>query len=346
MSATKQLMRRAALLALETSNYGSGTPALSSSTDGFLLYEEPEPTLSYLNDGSREGIAAGGTGRLQNVAASGLAVSCDLVHYFKGAGAAYSASARATVDRLLRAHAMNATVTTTTGSEKVEYTPTSDHTSFASLVGELYRGGQKYAFKGGYCNKVVISSVGLVVPKWTFSVKGIGSLPTDAAVPSVTYPGTTLLNPKATNIQLSLASGAQTFAAAKVREFTFTSELEMVERANQNSSTDDHAGLALGQRTTTTLEVLFEATALVTGTPYVSSTAFDPFRLYQNGALVVGSLTVGANQYNRFKLAGSYLQLSEVPKEEKDGPVSLWRCTFACNPQTEAQDNSITLTTD
>jgi hypothetical protein len=347
VSAKKHLTKFGVLLAQETTSYASGTPALAAATDGFLVYQQPDVDIAYLNDGQREGVAAGnGSAELASVPASGRKFSTELAHYFKGAGAAYTTSVRSSIDRVLQALGMSATLTSTPGSEKIDYALISDHTAYKSLVGEVYTRGQKYSLKGGYVSKLVIEAKGLVCPKLTFSLAGIGTgLPTDATVPAITYGLAAVKNPKATNIGLSLASGGQTFAAGKVREFTLTLEREIVERANQNSATDDHAGFALGEYTVT-LEALFEATALVTGSPFLSSTDVDPYRLYENASSIAVLLGIGSTQYNRLKVSAPTAQFVTPPKSEADGPVALWGVSLKCRPSDEVTDNGLLLTTD
>jgi len=345
MAVAKNTLRHGVLLAPETGAYGSGTPALSAATDGFLTYETPVPASKWANDGTREGVSGAGTTDLTPVNPSGQASEVSLVHYFKGAGAAYAASVVPSVDRILRALGMSATLDATPGSEKYTYAGISS--SFESLVAEIYTRGQKYNYFGAQCPKLVIEADGMVVPKWTVDMSGIQqSDPVDAAVPAITYPGASLRNPKATNIGLTIDQGGTVFTGIP-RSFTFTMERELTDRTSQNDANGYHLGFELGPRIMT-LDVAFEATALVVGTPHVTATAIDPYRLYSALAThpVLVNLTVGPTQYNRFKIQGPTAQVMGPPSEDNDGPIALWGMQFKFFPSADGLEDDGTIVTD
>lgn len=345
MAVAKNTLRHGVLVAMETTSYGSGTPTLSASTDGFLTYETPVPQSKWLNDGTREGISGAGTTELTPVNPSGQGSEAELVHYFKGAGAAYAASTRSSVDRLLRAFGMSATVDTTPSSEKVTYAGIS--TSFESIVAEIYSRGQKANWRGGQVSKLVISAEGMVVPKWTFSAFGIQDAdPSDSAVPAITYPGAALKNAKAVNIGMTIDRGGTVFTGIP-RSWTLTIEREMTERTSQNDANGNHMGVELGARSAM-LEVMFEATSLVASSPHVTTTAIDPYRLYR--ALethpVLIDMNVGAAQYNRFKVQAPTAIVSGPPNEESDGPIALWGINFKFFPSADGLEDDFTIVTD
>lgn len=345
MSIPKHLNKHAVLLAMETTSYLSGTPALAPATDGFKVYETPDPDYSYLDDGMREGMEPGGSGGLQRLAASGRKFGVDLVHYFKGAGAAYATNTRSSVDRVLRALGMSATVGGGVGTEKIDYAFLSD-LSLNALVAEIYSRGQKHNGKGCYVSKIVIDAQGLVVPKWTITLNGVSSaLPGDSSVPVVAYALESVKNPKAVGTLLTIVSGGQTFAAAKMRHHTLTLERVITDRGDQVDVVLQHAGFMLGEWKAT-LEAELEITALVPGAPYLSSSAIDPYRLFENASLCALTWQHGSVQYNRVKYSGPTAQLVERPTEDKDGPIPLWNTKWELKPSTETADDGLLITTD
>lgn len=335
MSSVKTLSKYGVLLAVETTSYGSGTPALSNTTDGFLASDLPEVTPSYQNDGSRAGRVANGFSALRRTNASGRAVGFGLSHYAKGSSVAYSASVFPSPHLILRALGLNAAFSGGAGSEQWLYTMLS--TGFTSLVGEIYTKGQKETFKGGYVNSLEISAQGQAVPIWKISGKGISNgLPSDASVPSITYAEGTLMAPKASAISLTMTKSAQTFTA-KVAEFNFKVEREMVERENQNASGGEHGGLALGAATAT-LDVLFETPNMETSSPYINTSAMGVHKLMDTGDYFATELTIGSVQYNKYKISTSYAQIMSVPSDEANGPVAMTRLQMAFMPADDATD--------
>lgn len=347
MSVTKSTSKRGVLLALETGSYGSGAPALVPSTDGFKAYEHFEISPGYQFDGMRDGTPGTGSATMAPVSPSGRKGMVDLVHYFKGAGTGYTASARSTVDRILRGMGMSATLSGGVGTEKITYLPVVIDGLLTSLVGEFYTRGQKTNLKGAYVHKLVIEAKGLVVPKWTASLAGImASEPTDAAVPAITYVGSALKNPKATNLGLALSVGGQSYTP-KLREFTITLERELAELTNENDAAGGHGGHHIGDWKAA-LDLLFDATAAVTGSPNVSATAFDPYRVFSNARDVGTSLLIagGGAQYNRVKFNFPTCHLVGDLQEERDGPAALWGVSLQADPSTDDGLDNFSIETD
>lgn len=336
MSSAKTLNQYGLLAKLEAT-YATAI-ALSAATDGLLVDSIPEPSIAYAFDGQREGTNTVSAAKPYLLAPAGRMSTLSLLHSIKGAGAAYSASVLPSPDRLLRAHGMGATVVVTAGSETVTYAPVSS--GFGSLTLEAYTRGQKWAMRGAYVNKLVIESKGYGVPKMTADLSAISSLPVDAAVPAITYAGSSVKPPKASNVGLTLTAGGQTFIA-KVREFTITSERELVTRADSNEANGDIAGFGLGARTVT-VDCLMEATALP-NTPFISGAAFDPYKLYDLGTAFAFALAIGGTQYNKFSAAAPNAQFVGVPSPERDGPVALWQCSFQVTPANENSEVDISL---
>lgn len=334
-----------ALVTMETTTYGSGTPALSAATDGFKIYESPAIETGMQFKGEREGATGTGVGRLTPVAPGGRYGKVSLMHYWKGPGVAYTGSSRSSFDRLVRMSGHTATVSGTTPNEICTYAPQALDGVLSSGVAELYARGQKWTLKGAYCNKFVIDAMaGLGVPKMTFDLAGIlTSAPTDSAVPTITPFAPTIKNPKATALGFTFVTGGQTFTPI-CRGFRFTFEREMTERLDQVEATGSHAGYHLGDWTAT-LEVLFEATAVVTGSPFASPTAFDVYRVFENMGDVALVTTLGSVNYNQLILNGPTAHLSDFAKEEAEGPIATWNATFQLDPSTEDAADTHTLVT-
>jgi hypothetical protein len=340
----KNLNRHGVLVAIETGTYGSGAPAPSTTTDGILAYATPEVATEYTDSGAREGNVGGGSSALSYVAASGRKRSFSLEHYFTGPGAAYSASVRSSIDRMLRLAGFSATVGGGAGTERIDYAPIAEAFSFGVFT--VYARQQTYDLNGAFVNKVTISSVGLPAPKWTFDVIGrAGSPPADASVPAITNYGgsTSLKSPKATAIGFAITAGGQTYQPV-LREWTLTFEREVAERISENEAGGNHAGVYPGQYTIR-LEALVEATAVVTGAPHVSTTAFDPYRLYEAASGMALAWTVGATQYNRFGFAAPNAQFTAAPREEREGPVALWGLDMMLHATTDGGTDPLTIST-
>jgi len=339
----KNLGKHGVLLAMETGSYGSGSPALVAGTDGFKVYETPEVELAMQFDGSREGATGTGMQTLPPVLPAARSGKFSLMSYWKGPGVAYGASSVSAFDKLWRGMGMSATLNATTD---ITYAPIVVDAALSSLVAEIYARKQKYSFAGVFCNKFTLASSGLAVPKATFECQGIvTSAPTDAAVPAITAFAPAVKNPKASNIALTLDTGGQAVVPI-CRDFTLTLERELVERVDQNDAAGNHPGFYIGDWKAS-LEVVIEATAAVTGSPYASaaSKSFDAYRIYENMKEVDISLTLGATQYNQLTINAPTAHLSGFPTEDREGQIALWTLPFQLDASTEELLDNFTLVT-
>ena len=323
-----------------------GTPlALSASADGILLEDFADVDFSaFLNDGVRPRAPGGGPRR--RVKPSGregrITAPCAAV----GAGAAYSASVFPSIHTLLRAAGLEATGSFGGGSEKWTYVPEVGPSGLDGGTFEYYEGGQKYALAGAYAS-FSVGVDGPDIPRWEFDLLGIGSTPTDAAIPTISggYPPATRLPPKAESIAFTLGL----FTAGVVRSFKFDYGREHdSQRANINSG--GHAGYTPGGHNPT-LEVTLEQVALHTSSPWSTASTLNPYELKNDGQLVVCSLAVGTVQYNRWKIfsgaSAAALQAQVVDvKDEKDGPTRLWVITVEFKPSTDLLMDSFAVVFD
>ncbi len=329
MSAGKTLNEWGVLIKEEAS-YGAGG-TLSPATDGVLVLEQPTVTYSYIHDGQRRGERGPMNLGIRRAKKLGRAGQVTLVHEAAGAGAAYSASQRPSAHTLLRICGFDAQLTTTSGQEKYTYTPGTG----TSGVLEVYTRGQKYLLKGAY-GDLVIAADGPGIPSWEVAVQALADLPTDAAVPAITYP--TVQPPVAEQITLQLG----TFAAAVVRSFRLELQRELSPRANINAA--GHAGFTPGARRPR-LQVVIEAASLV-ASPYHSASGIDPYQLTELASAISVSLQVGSTQYNRWRISAPNAQLAEPVEEAEDGATATWTLTWDLLPSTPAAKDGVSIVFD
>lgn len=300
-----------------------GTPiALSAAADGVLLADFADVDFSaFLNDGARGRAPGGGT--RQRVKPSGLIGSISCPFEAIGGGVAYSASVVPSPHVLFRASGLEATGSFGAGTESWKYAPEVGPSGLDSVTAEYYEAGQKYPIAGGY-GSISCSVDGPDVPRWTCDLLGIGSTPTDAALPTITggYPPASRLPPKAESVAFTLGL----FTAGIVRGFEFDYGRDHgTQRANINAG--GHAGYTPGGHNPT-LKVTMERPTLATVSPWSTATTLNPYALKDDGQLVVCSLAVGSVQYNRWKIyagaSAAALQAQVIDVQDAfDGPTAL-----------------------
>lgn len=321
------------VLLKEEASYNAGG-SVDAAADGFLVLEDPVVQIGYLHEGQRRNERGPMNVGMKRVRKSGRSGEATLVHEGAGAGEAYSATARPTFHRLLRILGFSATLDATVDAEAYTYALGSG----VSALAEIYTREEMTALQAIYGRDLTISADGPVVPSWEVPIVGLmPALPTDAAVPSITYPS--VEPPKAENIQLEIGD----FASAVVREFTFRLNGETAPRADQNAA-NGHAGFARGARRPT-LEMLIESDSLV-GTPFHTAAGLNPYEL-QDAATALGiSLVVGEVKYERWKLIAPAAQLGDPIEVDADGPTALWRLSWELNPTTPAAKDNLTIVAD
>lgn len=349
MSAGKNLLRRIVSAVVEPTYNAGGTPVYPG--DAFHVHEDFEVEEQYQFDGKRSGTAAGASMQTQD-GKSGRFCDLDLAHRVRPGGAAYSASVKPTVDRMLRAHGMTATLNAGVGVEKYTYAPFTDGT-WESLYGELYVGKDKFAYQGGYVRKWTHVADGLGVPIWTFSLKAcLAARVVDWPSPGlVSYPNAGVLPPRAAGSVLTIAAAGGTGAfQGLVRKSTVTSDRTIDDRMSQAapvmaSDASGHAGFQLG-RFTETMDVVVEAPATRPAS-YNTTALLDPERMAEEATLC--TVVLGFNQgiqYNRYKfLSSASAQIIEA-KKDKAGAIRLWNLTIALNPTSEVADDGLSVVFD
>ena len=342
MTVAKQDLKYGVLLALEAAGYGNGG-AVSAATDGFHVVDDPVVDAQYLLTGERNGRPAGtATGDHRRVQRFGRWLERELQHELRLPGVAYTASVVPSIYRILRMMGHSAVLTATGGAEKYTFTPTTS--ALESGTGEIYTAGEKWPFKGAYCRRWEIGvGDGDTVPLCKFAMQGILDLPTDVTVPAITYPLESADDLKALGMVFTITTGGQTYQFI-LRECVFSAERQIQPRLNRALANGVHAGFALGRWSSAEAQLVFEATAL-TGSPYVSSTAVDPYRLYDEATVLSAAIQIGSAQYKRVKINGSTVQFGEV-KTGKVGSIKTIEATLLFHPSTSVADDPYSLVTD
>lgn len=288
----------------------------STSTDGVLMHLQDRFALgapcklSYKGDGNA-GLNPGNIGPRKRLAKSGRSLNMPIPHQFKGAGAAYSASVFPSFHTLLRASGFSAAVVTTASAEKWTYTPEVPGT-FSGVSGTAYARRESWTFTGGLCNWN-FSADGPVAPTHTFDLSGIGALPTDAALASITYPALSVEPPIASAITFVFGS----FLTAEVLKFGWNLNRNLsTERVNLTASAAHQGFYPAGYDPVFT--VTMEQSAFV-NTPFHTSAGFDPYALEANATAFAASVQVGSTQYNRWKLDFPQVQVMSATPSNNNG---------------------------
>lgn len=340
MSSAKHTEAAGAAVKIESTYNTDPTVAV---TDAIRIIK-PRPLLKpeFLYDGAR-GIANGGFGRHVRQTPTGRFVKNTLRVEPKGRGAAYTSSAVEVPDvhRLLRAAGFDAAVTTTGGSEKWDFTPTSGTGTPASVSSWLWGEGEVWKVNGMYTD-LKITSDGPGIPGWEFPFAGtMVTDPADTALPSLTYTVPTVVPPTATNVAFTLGN----LTAGVVKSFTFALNRGYDQaRTNLNTSLA-HAGFQPGPRDPV-LECVVEATSLQ-GSPFTATSAYDPWSLVENATSGLAfSLVVGGTQYNRWKLIFTQCQVSDAEPVEGEGSAALRKLTIRPYVVGDQDNSDITIRFD
>ena len=280
------------------------------------------------------GIANGGFGRHVRALPTGRFINSTVQIEPKGRGAAYTSSSVEVPDvhRWLGSAGLLATVTTTGGSEKWDFTPTTGTGTPVSVTSWFYGEGELLKVNGIYSN-LKITADGIGIPVFAFDFFGTMSTdPADTALPSLTYTVPTIVPPSAVGVTFTLGN----FTGGVVRSFNFDLGRTISPRLNVNASAG-HAGFQPGPRDPV-LEFVVETTSLQ-GSPYHATSAIDPYQLQKNATSGLAvSITIGSTQYNRWKLIMGQAQVVGV-EPVPEGSVSLRKITV--KPYvTGDQDNS------
>lgn len=300
-------------LCKEETTYGSAI-AVAGATDGVQPYFTDRSgipvNMSYLWDGTI-GPAPGNDGNLRRGVPFGGAVTYDLPFYFKGGGAAYSASVVPLIHKMWKACGLTATVDVTGGAEKWTYNPTAVGTIPTSLTQELYTEELKIPLTGVLGNwKFSGDTSGPL--KHTFSLSGIkGTVARSAAsVPAAfVYPLTSIVPPSPVGSSLTIGSYTGVIGIKSV-DFDLGRKLEA--RPGMDAA-DGHLGFIHRGRDPV-LKVAIEQAAFAT-TPFHAAGQIDPWELYESGNSFVCSFQHAGAQYNKFLLTLTQATMSAPPEK-------------------------------
>lgn len=341
ISAPAKLLHVMGVTEKEEATYGTAI-ALTTTADGFQLqYTDRNQGAPMTWDwafGGEMGPSVGNLGQVQRVASAGLSISGSLPTRARGGGAAYSASVVPSIHRALKASGFDATVTTTSSSEKWVYTPMAPGTGYTSLTRNLYTRGELWT-QTGVIQNAKMEFADPKPPIWTFDSSAIGTLPTDVACPTITYPLQTSAPPLASSVTFTMGS---LVANAVVMSGSFDMQREKTPRVPVSGGAA-HLGFVPGDRSPI-IKVVLEATALV-ATPFTSSTAFDPYGLKNAGTSFAFSLRFGSTQYFRYTIAFTQAQVSAIALQN-NGPIALTELTIAAYNSTAVAADDVVITFD
>lgn len=341
MPAPAKLVQILGFQAKEEATYGTAV-ALATTADGIQLQYEnrdyPWASIQYAFDGDL-GPSVGNLGTVLRAAKGGQSVTFEATTRAKGAGAAYAAAVVPSIHRLLKAAGFDAAVTTTSAAEKWTYTPTAPGTGYTSLTAELYGRAEKVPMAGVLADWSFDAPVA-GPPTHRFALSGLLSANiSDVATPTFTYPLASIQAPLAQNVTFVLGSLTTN---AVVRSCGFTLGREILDRSALSGSAG-HLGFVPRGRVPEA-KVVLESTALV-GSPYTSSSAFDPYLLEQTGQTFAFSLQFGTTQYFRWKLAFAQAQVVGIAPQVVNG-VACMELTVRAYSSTPVAADDITVTFD
>lgn len=317
-----------------------GTPVvLAGASDGIDIIVAPEPNVDYAHGGERGGKSPATLGGRARVGKMGRFGTVTVAVEPAGRSTAFSASNLPNIHTLARLGGWTPTVDTTPGSENVIYVPTA-HGSEESATLEAYYRGQKYPFAGVIGNS-----------KWSSDVPGISrfevecqgllsAIPSDAAVPSITYGWPE--PPKSIALNLTAVIGGDTFTVGKIKSFELLMERSINPRANDNV-TGLHGGFNVGVERKLTLKAMIESEPLKAAAPYLGTAGFHIFELMERASAMALAFTIGSTQYNTFDFAAATAQLVNSP-EQAEGSASMWECEWELKPSSLTTNDECSIT--
>lgn len=328
----------------ETTNYTF--TAVSNTLDGVQLqyanrYVAAPMDLSYANDGDL-GPSVSALGQIANVAPSGLMAKGDLPFRVRPGGAAYSASVQPSGHRMLKAGGLTATLIATGGSESWTYAPSPAGLTYTTLSAEVYSRLQKLQL-AGVIGSLKFDASDTKPAIWTLAgACGIPTgLPTDAATPAITYPNQTVPPPLSSSVLLTLGNLLPANAVVYAHSWDF--QRAMTPRVAQSGG-GAFLGMVPGDFNPI-VKITVEASALVTGSPYTSTTAYDPYRLRDTAQIIAMTLKKGSVQYFRETLNAPQCQVIDVKESNKDG-IPTFDLTLQLFNSTASANDSFSLVWD
>lgn len=316
--------------------------APSPATDGvYLQYDAedvPEIIAEEIEYRGELGPNSVGLGPNRRVAFSGRGASFPAGMYFRGGGAAYSASVVPPngFHAFMKAAGFTATVDTTAASEKWTYAVTADSTTPTSLT--CY-GWCAQSLGASTLERVkalgVLASLDIAgndqkPPKFTFNAKGIFSGdPTEASFTASTL-SFSPAPPLGTDFTFSFGS----FSTAEVYSLGLKTNRDLSTKRVPLSASGGHLGYVAGHWNpilTVTVAQTLQAT-------------FDPYTK-RGGTTAALLWQYGSTQYNRLKLNAPQAQLVDL-RHGNIGKIRTWELDFLLTPSTPAATDFLNFVAD
>jgi len=308
-------------LSKEESVYGTAV-TLDNAVDGVLAYlaegdPEPPTPIDYVFPGDI-GRSPGTLAPAMRAAPNGRFRQGVFRTLFRGRGALYSApnAPPAEFHRWMKAAGFDATFSATPTPQYL-YTPTPAGTTFTSLTHREFLQGSQYD-QVGVIADWSFAAEGLGVPIHEFNWRGlVTTLPTDQALPAITYPFGAILPP----VSAAVAETIGAWTAATIKSVRYASNRSIDNPRIAQNLAGGHAGFVPGMMAPE-LTIVVERTARAT---YNAESVRDA----ATSAEVF--VTYGTVQYNRMRLRFPTAQLiNVVPANE--GPVATMELTFRAHP--------------
>lgn len=298
--------------------------APSAATDGLAIIERPEWAIDYADNGDRGGRAAGSVGGLRRAPKSGRFLTLPAVMQPVGYGAAYDGTKFPNIHTLLRMAGYSVTTDVTVGAEKQTYLTESAVPPAVpfSASGMAYDGGEEALFSGALVDELTLEIVNGGIPKLTASIMAAMTqgLPTDVAVPAVTYAGAQV-NPvvKANGLTWTLGAVVPT----KVKSCTIADKRNLGALMLDNA-TGEHSGFVPGGERVITINATIEAAALAT---------MNAYQIAELATAAAFSLRVGATQFSKFKIEADTVQIDDVARGDENN-ARTWELSMTAKPST------------
>lgn len=270
----------------------SGTDAVPDpAIDAVRCTNVPTLQIGFLETGSRSDAQTGTLGEPDDAPATGRNAKVDVTVELKGAGVAYNnTTGKPECDALLRMCGLGRTVTTTAGSESIDYTTLDSNMETATVY--CYTSGGKLIKLVGAVANMKWDLQAAMRGKLTFSIVGkVASDPTEAGLPGTLAFSTVIPPTFASQTCMigawSSAAGSDPLVLRKVSGDLGNKTTDLPSAG----ATDGLAGYAVADRTVSQ-SMEFQTGAL---------TSLDPFALAKaaGSAKPLTSYQVGGVQYNK-----------------------------------------------
>jgi hypothetical protein len=324
MSTAAVLNQVIGFLGKEEGTYGVAE-TLSTTADGmlpFLADGDPAPpeAVEYVFDGNI-GRAPGTLAPALRAAPNGRFRTGVFQALFRGRGTAYSATdlPPLEVHRALKAAGFTATYSASP-TPQWTYAPTAAGTTFTSLTLRQYAQASIYEQTGVLFNWSFTAD-GLGVPIHDFNYNGVLALPTDDALPAITYASSGVLPPVASAVVENIGS----WTAATIRSVSLQTQRSIDSARPAQNLAGGHAGFTPGGMVPQ-LTLVVERPARAT---------YNPESIRDAGTVSAVNVQFGTVQYNRWQVAFPQAQLVTATPQN-DGPVATVELVFQAHASTPA----------